>query len=414
MKKSLFLVICLISAILFSSADHVLAASVTEVTETRYYDFSEDDLNKKDYKLIEIDPVPAYFAGRQESSFIAANKGKYDKILYLGTEEILTAGRYETDDPETAMISNNRLIPLKQGLFTLKKVDKKGKALSTVRYIVTTYNDDKDILKDESFEHDSFSQLDTLYSAEDWKNSVKTLSDLICYFRLMGYAYTDYEPRGGWDGEGWMWMPPASAIHYYRTGVCATFATVGCYMLAGDFEDWGVITSCGKGGHIINYYYENGNYYVLDLTEIACDIGCFEGQKYVGCVDVDPAIDRDRIHVFNSKKKLISWCEGKFGTQKDGTYAIVMMSCLGHDYYCVNQNPGCCLSTDELDKVLEGKIKISFRYEKEALEGIELLYHLKNISIRGVDSKEIPISARLAEAACYGKRLQLVKMISDH
>ena len=55
------------------------------------------------------------------------------------------------------------------------------------------------------------------------------------------------------------------------TGVCCNFAADALWSLYGDYEANGLIMMSGQMGHVINWFYENGQYYVIDFMCVAED-----------------------------------------------------------------------------------------------------------------------------------------------
>ena len=61
------------------------------------------------------------------------------------------------------------------------------------------------------------------------------------------------------DEEGWNWTADAKTIFDMNAGVCIQVAQLATYMLADDFEDWGVVMIEGNQGHIFNWFLKMEN-----------------------------------------------------------------------------------------------------------------------------------------------------------
>ncbi len=386
--------------------------AVVHASETRVLrDAQKED---HDYPLtsmfygtyIEVENEQPYYVGKEDSSFLKKNKGKYDEVLYLTDKIYLEKGEYNISDETVAKIEDGFLIPLKQGLFTLtKKGDKKTKEVKTT-YAVTTFNDNKDSKTAQNFSPNDFEAWQYIYDAETWKQVIRTIPDMINYIMAKNISYTYTEPIGGWFGNGWIWCTSGEHINYYGQGVCATIAQLACYMLAGDFEDWGNIQIGGAPGHIYNWFYEDGSYYVMDFTEvISYNSHGDMTQRNWQYEFPDATKWQDKIYKYDSfesmKKDIVK------RTNLERIYCIHSTSCMGHDYYNLVYNPTCSLSCDDvMNKIINGKTETTIYYEK-CLEGnVDVIYASgDNVKLGFYEEEDVPMALRCEETTCYsGKR----------
>ena len=384
-----------------------------DFTETLKIDAWDDDNPKNNSRLfpgvyVEVKEDEPYYVGREASSFLKSVKEKYDEVLYLSDRKYLDRGKYRISDESVATIVGNYIVPLKQGLFTLE-IEKDG-AKSEIKYAVTTYNDNKDPIKATSFSADEWAALRYTYGAEAWKQNIHTISDFIMYMQATANCYTWVEPCADWFGDGWDWVTGGTSIHDYGQGVCADITQLAVYMLADDFEDWGTVTIGGLGGHIYNYFYEDGCYYVVDFTSVSSaisdgDLYKKKDRDYVK--NIDPKQWQYIIEKYGSYEKMKKGISSKKG---EGIYVIYTNSCMGHDYYPIVYNSAFVMNHDDIQQIIDGKREHTIFMDEAALAGADIIWASSSlIKLGGLADDEIPISIRTAPTCSYGAKLVRIR-----
>lgn len=99
---------------------------------------------------------------------------------------------------------------------------------------------------------------------------VKSLADLLQYMIAVRFGCTTDEAYTPWY-DGWGYDAPGDAqLRRNKACCCGGYANVASYLLQGDYEKVGMIRWLGGGNHEINWVYQNGTYYVFDLTAYSC------------------------------------------------------------------------------------------------------------------------------------------------
>lgn len=339
-----------------------------------------------------IESTMPYYVGRdnQEENidFMKNHKASGDGFIYLGLpmylpDEVKKDTAYVAVSDETvAKVEGNELVALKQGLFTLFSYDAEKNLIEEKNYVATTFNDSK--ANKESFMTISASQgvhVTPFVNARDityWKDSVHTIMDM-CYLLQARHFKYDFngEPEFACidyvsnQEDRWTWVHNAKTIFEMSKGVCIQVAQLATYMLADDYEDWGVIYIEGMQGHVFNWFFEDGYYYVFDFTQVISDNAWGrEGDQYYEYWDYS-----NEVRKFQTIEELTEWCT----TEKvnvNENYLIYMISCLGHDYL------PCSLNTGMSDSVgcLHGTYNngtITMGFQDVVFEKLEVLFHKK-------------------------------------
>lgn len=353
-----------------------------------FYD-SRDQINV--YSVTTEGNMP-YYVGRdneEATNFMKNNKTSKDGFIYLGLpmylpDEVKKGTVYVAVSDETvAKIEGNDLIGLKQGVFTLSSYDSEKNLIEEKKYVCTTFNDSKG--NKESFMTISASQgthTSIFANARDieyWKDSVHTIMDM-CYMLQARHFKYDFnkEPEFGViegfaeDEKRWTWVQSPETIFEMSGGVCIQVAQLATYMLAGDYEDWGVIYVEGMQGHVFNWFYEDGSYYIFDFTQVISDNAWnrdpSNSDSYYGYWDYS-----NQVKIFQTVEEIQEWCINE-KVNKDENYLIYMISCLGHDYLPCSMNSGMSSSVDCLRGTFNGGT-ISMGFQDVVFEKLKVLYH---------------------------------------
>lgn len=334
-----------------------------------------------------------YYVGKEKKSFLKDKK--YDEVLYLGMPYYLPtlnkkAVYFSVSDEEVATIEGNTLVAKKQGMVTVTAYNSKKKSLGSTVFAVTTYNDGKDVINAMSLKKTDLWRWNNLRDIEYWKTNVNTIQDMCYYLQAKEFVY-DFNKEPDFLGVNrWQWTADAKTIFDMSGGVCVQVAQMGNYMLADNFEEWGNIIVFGSQGHIFNWYYEDGYYYIMDFTEVISDNAwnnSGEWKDYTGS-----------IKKFKTIKEIKTWItKEKVDTKQN--FLVCMYSNLGHDYMPCWLDEGCADSK----AVNEGKNTevAHFGFQDIVFEEMTILYQRKsaNIAIRGYSLDEIPA---LVQGGIYG------------
>lgn len=329
-----------------------------------------------------------YYIGRdnpeENIDFMKQNKGANDGILYLGLpmylpDKVLTGTAYVTvDDASVARIEGNELIGLKQGTFILSSYDEEGNLTNEKKYVCTTFNDSKagkeSLL---TFERD-LSRFSNARDPEYWKNAVHTIMDMCFLLEARNFTYDFYgEPEFGYiqnvgsNEERWTWTADPQTIFEMSRGVCIQVAQLATYMLAGDYEDWGAILSEGNQGHIFNWFYEDGYYYIFDFTQVISDNA---GNYYSSPLFRDYSKYVKKCKTIEEIRDYC--CNEKLSTEHN--YAFYMYSCKGHDELPCNVNTGMSDSNAVLNNTWTESERIIIGFQDVVMEDLVVLFENEN------------------------------------
>lgn len=99
---------------------------------------------------------------------------------------------------------------------------------------------------------------------------IKSLADVLQYMLAVRFGYTSDAAYTPWY-DGWGFDAPGDAqFRRNKACCCGGYANFASFLLQGDFEKVGVIRWLGASNHEINWVYQDGSYYVFDLTSYSC------------------------------------------------------------------------------------------------------------------------------------------------
>ena len=389
------------------TADGKIETENTESTVNAYGDLEVKNYYDNHTKVKVIETVSErYFIGRENyennvgyfNKYLTEDAGKLyiKKKMYL--PDVVAEGTVycSVSDENIAEIDGNALIGLRQGTFTLVCYDKDMNVLDEKMYIVSTFNDSvENIAKHLSIENKNVDQNYATLDMRDvhyCKEAVSTIMDMSYLLQMRGFTYDfSKEPDFGalnynvTDEEKWNWTADAETIFDMNGGVCIQVAQLATYMLADDFEDWGVVMIEGRQGHIFNWFFEDGKYYVFDYTEVISD-NCGRGYEFnerFGYKDYS-----SKVKVFDNLEDFKNWC---ITVKVDITqnYAVYMYSCQGHDYIATNINS---VMSDSWGVVDGEKDEVLLCYQDIVLEDFEVFYLMEtsNAEFVSIPSAEVP------------------------
>lgn len=367
---------------------------------TNYYDVVTK------VKVVEKELDDRYFIGRENyeenigyfNKYLTEDAGKLyiKKKMYL--PDIIPEGTAYclVSDESIAKIEDNALVGYKQGTFSLICYDANMSVLNEKTYIVSTYNDSlEDISKHLSISTRSAENNYTTVDMRDvhyCREAVSTIMDMSYLLQMRGFTYDfSKEPDFGalqydvTDETKWNWTADAETIFDMNGGVCIQVAQLATYMLADDFEDWGVVMIEGRQGHIFNWFFEDGKYYVFDYTEVISD-NCYRGYEFeerFGYKDYS-----NKVHVFDNIEDFKHWCiTDKVDITQN--YAVFMYSCQGHDFIPTNINS---VMSDSWGVVDGEKEEVLLCYQDIVMEDLVVFYLMEgsNAEFVSIPSSEVP------------------------
>ena len=106
---------------------------------------------------------------------------------------------------------------------------------------------------------------------EEKKEQMKTLYDVIQLFLISDFNYKLDMQYKNFDGRIWEFHKPSRKVISTNCGCCASVASWINYFIKEMFEETGYFSFIrpNGSGHIMNYFYHSGFYYLLDLTPYA-------------------------------------------------------------------------------------------------------------------------------------------------
>lgn len=241
------------------------------------------------------------YSSKKTSSFEATMTKEKRTPVYLYETKHLNAGSskiafwYSSDSNIIRVRSDGTVKVYSEGTADIYAVNSKGKVLKTFKLYATTHADSDplaDTIGDGSGYVAGMTDL-SMYEAntvptpanvyqqitlEDVPNKLHTLTDYTAWI-YANYAYPnmDEEPQSPNamrflavdSGARWFANANDDCVFTNYSGVCCNFAAGAIWALAGDYEANGLIMMNGPYGHVINWFYENGKYYVIDYMCVA-------------------------------------------------------------------------------------------------------------------------------------------------
>ena len=104
---------------------------------------------------------------------------------------------------------------------------------------------------------------------EEVAEIIDTLADLVQYLHQKGYTTDSGDLHFNYNGYEWSVNRSARTVFKNNKGNCGGGSNLVNYILSGDFDSQGYVAeSANQGGHVYNYFEEDGTYYFFDLTQV--------------------------------------------------------------------------------------------------------------------------------------------------
>ena len=199
--------------------------------------------------------------------------------VYLGHPRIMEDyenfdGFWYSSDPEIATAENAIITGWKEGICEVEVKSREGQTIETFHIIVTTFNDGKDANHFKVNEPDYYKTDDAWYTPSDpeWvRENCNTILDFVIYLQDRRFIYFPDAPIMVTGQSCWTWAEAGDVVLTNNYGVCCDVANAASYVLANDYERWGFVCITGGEGHIYNWFFEDGTFYIIDFTRVISD-----------------------------------------------------------------------------------------------------------------------------------------------
>jgi len=214
------------------------------------------------------------------SSFSATVKDRepvylfHPKQLTLKDNAAKVAFWYSSNPNVLRVSGDGKVIAYSEGIADVFACGMDGSIIGQFRLYATTY---ADIMPLEASVGDGSTTAYKDMYYEDIQEKLNTITDYAGWMYANNLGYDGYRepmpPDTGWvqhNGTSLEWMQMANSNWVFKdySGICCNAAAGAMYALEGDYEKYGLIFMTGPYGHVINYYMENGCYYVIDFTAV--------------------------------------------------------------------------------------------------------------------------------------------------
>ena len=252
--------------------------------------------------------------------------GEDMEVIYLGKPRKLDNKQqsdceWTSSDDTVAYVRNGIVTGLKEGVVTIfQKRDNKTTGEWT--FAVTTFNDGRQPEFSYCLEKEDFDELlwgeHGAPTPEYLRDNINTIHDVITYIHSCGFSRSVDMPIHSNEVTDWYWSTPGSSVILENQGITEDLTSMAGYLLENDFEDWGYIANFGYNLKILNWFYEDGFYYVFDFAKVLSDIRN----------DIHDA--SYEIYKTDNLDDLGTYVSGIIDTER--TIVSVMFSANGHSY----------------------------------------------------------------------------------
>lgn len=242
-------------------------------------------INKEDIVIDTASEVSGSFKETIENPLMYKEVYFSQPRIFNGMEDGV---KWTSDNTEIAIVDQNGIVTaVDEGTTVIRCYDESGE--ETVKYNIycTTANDGTDPVcyTTELGEYELLDMYDSR-DAEYIQKRLCSIRDVMQFLEFAGYDYDMSAPilvheKFTWAMTGEQFLT--------SSGVCCDVANFGAFALQNDYEELGFIFHCGyRVGHVYNYVYEDGFYYIFDLTDV---IGCESDYRDFGIYKVEKLED---------------------------------------------------------------------------------------------------------------------------
>ena len=219
--------------------------------------------------------------GKSEKSTdsLRESQGYEKEVLYIGKPcefEINDNETWISSDENIAIVDNNIVTGISEGIVTVKRIGENKKVLEKREYLVTTFNDGKQADICYEIGKEGFYNAEVDYQStvdpEYLQLHINTIQDVITYYQESNFYYYSDDPIITSGDSNWAWVMPGESVLLAKRGGVAEIANAVAYLLQDDFEDWGFVFEFGSNNYLYNWFYEDGTYYYMDFSEMLCRI----------------------------------------------------------------------------------------------------------------------------------------------
>jgi len=98
---------------------------------------------------------------------------------------------------------------------------------------------------------------------------LSTLADVVQYLHQKGYGEAGGDLEVEYSNTEWHLSRSAQTVFSENRGNCGDGSNLINYLLRGDFDEQGYVQeSANQGGHVYNYFKQDGVYYFFDMIQI--------------------------------------------------------------------------------------------------------------------------------------------------
>lgn len=310
-------------------------------------------------------------------------------MVYLGHPRIMEEyenyeGNWFSSNKEIATAENGIITGWSEGICQITLENKEGDVIDVFDVVVTTFNDGRDVKNYRVYDYTDYFADDASYTPHDpeWvRENCNTILDFVIYLYDRYFVYNPDAPIMVTGETCWTWAESGDIVLMNNHGVCCDVANAASYVLANDYERWGFVCITGACGHIYNWFYEDGKYYIIDFTTVISDnrndTRTFDPRKYINCV-IEASNDED------AKEKIQDYLL-KNTNIAEHTLLTFWVDSTGYDF-----QPAIVLSWCH-----EG-IEADNKYvalEKDTLENRTIMGYInpdEDVEVRGIETDDIP------------------------
>jgi len=210
----------------------------------------------------------------------------HPKQLTLNDNTSKVAFWYSSNPNVIRVSGDGKVIAYSEGVADVFACGMDGNIIEKFSLYATTYADSRPL--EATLGDGSADTYKNMYY-EEIKEKLNTITDYTAWMYANNLGYDGYRepmsPDTGWMNHSgtmleWMQMANSNWVFKDYSGICCNAAAGAMYALEGDYEKYGLIFMSGPYGHVLNYYMEDGCYYVVDFTAV---MGGYDITNFYNC-----------------------------------------------------------------------------------------------------------------------------------